>query len=460
MKDHIGGTSGWREFLQNRQEILNKVETSKQKNWNRPVQVAHGNVAEAAIRAWLTHFLPKKYGVTSGYIIPNLYNNADKLLHYDIIIYEQLEAPILWVEGNDDESKQGRKLAIPAKYVRAVYEVKSTLTKKNATDAYNKLKEINQIKEHMNSKYSSGAIFVDLPKTALKNKTILPALLAGRSAHGCWGGVIMQAPGDELAAGLIVFSKAEVGVEKFVDPLKLLFEPIDSVDIRINEEKGAIMGGDARITSDGVNTWYITKFYRVFHSSMGNMVEINWSRSGFSDFAIQLLSTLEGLAEGDPNRPAFGMVYDLPKREDAPLQPTQKKPGGPHVEISLRKYPETNSYIRVEQNDYEIFLCIKFEVLNTGDVDVDITVDAFENFETLGLGEMRAKEIAVAYQIPKEKKIEREALLKTLQEEIKPCSIKQRFVYRFKNESGEKAFFAVIAAFDVFSSGYSLSEKW
>lgn len=312
----------------------------------------------------------------------------------------------------------------------------------------------------MHSNFNSGAIFIDLPKAALKNKTILPALLEGRNAHGCWGGFVMQAPDDELAAGLIRFSKAEVGYEQYIDPQKPLFEPIDSVDIKINEEGGAILGGDARFTSDGINTWYITKCYRVFHYSAGDLVEINWSRSGFSDFAIQLLGAIDGLNEGDRTRHAFGIVYDMPKRVDTPLQSARKKVGEPHVEISLRKYQETESYIRIEQNDHEIIICVTFEVINTGDVEVEITADGFKNFSTLEIGAKRSTELGFSVKYDADKKPAFEAFLKTIYDESKPFSIKQRFAYRYKDGNGETSFFAVIGAFDVYVGKYCINEEW
>ena len=61
------------------------------------------------------------------------------LSHFDVIIYDALESPVLWVDGTEDNSIAGRKRAIPARHVRAVFEVKATLTPKHAKDAINKL---------------------------------------------------------------------------------------------------------------------------------------------------------------------------------------------------------------------------------------------------------------------------------------------------------------------------------
>lgn len=58
--------------MSSRKEILSKYELSKERNQSRPIRVEHGTAGEAAIREWLKKFLPAKYDVTSGYIIPDL----------------------------------------------------------------------------------------------------------------------------------------------------------------------------------------------------------------------------------------------------------------------------------------------------------------------------------------------------------------------------------------------------
>lgn len=105
------GSVGWREFASNRTTILQKVDAAKQRNASRPVQTEYGALAEAAIRQWLTDFLPRKYGVTSGYIIPDLIETPGyKLYHHDVIIFDTLNAPVLWVDENPDQSELSRCL--------------------------------------------------------------------------------------------------------------------------------------------------------------------------------------------------------------------------------------------------------------------------------------------------------------------------------------------------------------
>src|SRR5438128_1692670 len=115
----------WRQFLTARQEMLDAFDRARHKAASHEVETYHGKVAEAEFRKWLTDFLPKKYGVTSGYIVSPGLKSTEKTPHFDIIIYDQLESPILWVEGDPDVSLQGRVRALPVEYVRAVLEVKS-----------------------------------------------------------------------------------------------------------------------------------------------------------------------------------------------------------------------------------------------------------------------------------------------------------------------------------------------
>jgi len=133
---------GWNEFITNKISMLASFEEAKKQNIHRPTQTDKGKVAEAAMRQWLTQFLPKKYAVTSGYIISQGIQAENKLLHYDVIVYDALNAPILWVEKNADNSEQGKVRAIPVENVCCVLEVKSTFNKESCREAKSKLWEL------------------------------------------------------------------------------------------------------------------------------------------------------------------------------------------------------------------------------------------------------------------------------------------------------------------------------
>lgn len=140
--DNRRGMQGWRQFLAQKSSMLAKYDTARVMSSAKPVPVTHGNVAEAEFRRWCQEFLPKRFGVTSGYIVSQRMWEEEPLRHFDLIIYDQLNSPILWAEGNPDHSTYGQVRAIPAEHVCAVIEIKSRLTQRSARDAIAKLGEL------------------------------------------------------------------------------------------------------------------------------------------------------------------------------------------------------------------------------------------------------------------------------------------------------------------------------
>ena len=86
---------GWKQFLTSRAEMLDAFDRAREKAKSHEVETFHGEVAEAELRKWLTSFLPKRYGVTSGYIVSAGLKSSEKKPHFDVVIYDQLEAPCL-----------------------------------------------------------------------------------------------------------------------------------------------------------------------------------------------------------------------------------------------------------------------------------------------------------------------------------------------------------------------------
>ncbi|MEK7263752.1 MAG: DUF6602 domain-containing protein, partial [Bacteroidota bacterium] len=182
------GTQGWEQFLATKQEMLYEYDLAKLYAKSHIVKVSHGNVAEATFRKWLNNFLPQKYGVTSGYIISQSTNFAGlKLPHYDVIIYNKLESPILWVEENSDNSEFGKVRAIPAEYVGAVFEIKSSLTTQSSSKAIKKILELKPLlqttKENIRycgkftSFFFTATVFFELLKENEYKKQILNNLV-------------------------------------------------------------------------------------------------------------------------------------------------------------------------------------------------------------------------------------------------------------------------------------------
>lgn len=109
-----------------------------------PVKAQHGNVGEAAFRKFLATLLPKKYGVTKGYIITPDMNYAGPLEEWDIIIYDALESPVLSVRKTADDSEGAGMRGIPVEYVKGVIEVKANFTVAMAKKAADKLVKLHQ----------------------------------------------------------------------------------------------------------------------------------------------------------------------------------------------------------------------------------------------------------------------------------------------------------------------------
>jgi hypothetical protein len=157
----VMGTQGWRQFLTNRTEMLTSFDKARVHSAADEVETDHGRVAEAEFRKWLEEFLPKRFAVTSGYILSQGKSERDKLPHYDVIIYDQLESPVLWIKDNPDQSQAGLSKAIPCEYVNAVIEVKSTLDSTTAS----------MVADHL---YDLETLLSDVDNSAAKYKRYLP----------------------------------------------------------------------------------------------------------------------------------------------------------------------------------------------------------------------------------------------------------------------------------------------
>ena len=135
-------SAAWRQFLLAKRAMLAEYDRAFSHAKTQSVVTHHGNVAEAGVRDWLATFLPKRFGVTSGYIrsqgIPDVYQSS----HFDVIVYDQLEAPTLWIEENRDKADAGRARIIPAEYVGAIIEVKAAFSRRTVADAADKLRQL------------------------------------------------------------------------------------------------------------------------------------------------------------------------------------------------------------------------------------------------------------------------------------------------------------------------------
>lgn len=201
--------------------MLDTFDNAKRKSKAHKVLTQHGRVAEAALRNWLSSFLPKKYGVTSGYIISQGMPEDAKTPHFDVIIYNQLESPVLWLDDNADLSSGGSSRAIPAEYVQAVIEVKSSYDASSAAKALEHLFELEPLlldidpvheryKVYLPPNFFCAVVyFEDRGRSRFKQST-LPNAIPDRPLRGYFGGIILRAgdlQADESLRMIFLVSK-------------------------------------------------------------------------------------------------------------------------------------------------------------------------------------------------------------------------------------------------------------
>ncbi|RZJ23676.1 MAG: hypothetical protein EON51_02010 [Acinetobacter sp.] len=266
-------TQGWKQFLAAKIRMLAAYDHAKDLENNKQVKTRHGRVAEAEFRKWLSEFLPKRYGVTSGFIISPGISSAEHMVHYDVIIYDQLESPVLWVEDNPDSSSQGKSLAIPVEYVRAVLEVKSAFNRKSAKDAVEQLSKLKPLLARVDPPNSRGklylpadffcaTVFFELRKEDEKDFAALNELAGATMIRRFFGGIILRAETE--------FKK---------DCGKIFFRN-ENVDSGPNN-------------SSSLAFWASSKCLKYKDDAYFSLL-LNYSETYFSEFAFDILALLKG----------------------------------------------------------------------------------------------------------------------------------------------------------------------
>lgn len=151
--EHVGITA----LDAERSNLLRAYDTAVQQGWDDAVRTEHGVSCEALFRKFLAQFLPKKYGVTKGYIITPDLNYAGPLEEWDIIIYNVLESPVLFVRQTTDQTDAAGKRGIPVEYVHGVVEVKATFNKAMAQSATDKLLKLRKFQRPQDAKKDDNA---------------------------------------------------------------------------------------------------------------------------------------------------------------------------------------------------------------------------------------------------------------------------------------------------------------
>jgi hypothetical protein len=186
--------------------MLDAFDQAREKAEAHEVETYHGKAAEAGFREWLSRFLPKRYGVTSGYIVSQWALGHAKLPHFDVIIYDQLQSPVLWVEDCSDLSSGGFSRALPVEHVQAVIEVKSSLDSSTTADALEHLSNLVPLlagKDTLDARYRrylppdffTAVVFFELRKEHEFSKASLNNLVSPKELRGYFGGVVLRGEG-------------------------------------------------------------------------------------------------------------------------------------------------------------------------------------------------------------------------------------------------------------------------
>lgn len=272
-------SQGWKQILTSRREMLDAYDRAREQAKSHEVETYHGKVAEAACRKWLGAFLPKRYGVTSGYVISPGLSSGDKVPHFDVIIYDQLESPILWIEDNPDTSAQGRSLAIPVEYVRAVLEVKAAFSSKTVKDSLEHLRDLSPLmrqidptaeryKLYLPQTFCCGSLFFELRQTEANSEAALSALIGSVGLRGYFGGLILRGDGHTLP------QTARLSLTKSETPIESTLLSRETQLLEFGMSKSVQLADKVHI---------------------GSM--LSWSECGFSQFAFDLIAMIQGTYE-------------------------------------------------------------------------------------------------------------------------------------------------------------------
>ena len=267
--------------------MLDAYDSAREKSKKHKVEVFHGKVAEARFRKWLGDFLPKRFGVTSGYIISQGIKDAAKAPHFDVIIYDKLESPILWVEDSPDLSAEGHSLAIPAEFVKGVMEVKSAFSNETIGEAIKHLGDLRPLldgndrrdekyRKYLPDDFFCASVFFELRSSDDKpgakgkkgKKTLDSFARGGRTIpRGFIGGLILRGENHQ---------KPSTAKIKICESSERLMSDLDRK-------------GHSLLTVDGY------KFSHRVRKDNGYLIaRLEWHEMFFASFAFDLIARLKG----------------------------------------------------------------------------------------------------------------------------------------------------------------------
>lgn len=218
--DEQVGTLGWKQFIAAKRGMIDKFDRAKEIDKSHKTPVYRGLVAESAFRVWLSQFLPRKFGVTSGYIISQVEPDTKKLSHFDVIIYDQLNSPVYWTEEISGLDMGGQSRAIPVEYVQAVIEAKSSLTPNSAKNAVEHICELKTYtdfiddpdafpKRYLPKTFCCAVVFFEFGRD-YENKRVGQSLKQGGDLRGYLGGIVLR-PNDLFSGTIELFYSENKG---------------------------------------------------------------------------------------------------------------------------------------------------------------------------------------------------------------------------------------------------------
>jgi hypothetical protein len=268
-------SAAWQQFLIAKRAMLDEYRRAREHSKQLPVQTHHGVVGEAVFRDWLKTFLPRRFGVTAGHIRGQRLRQRE-LAHFDVIIYDQIESPVLWTEANNDKSASGQARIIPAEYVRAVLEVKATFNRRSVREASDKLVQLNTLAAgtdaaddpyptYLPANVVIAIVFFELRRDASSDIKALDALkkvLTDLKREPC-GAVILAGEGrPQDDTGLAHFFRAD--------------KPMTAFDLPDGLLSHICMSGTEILDGQHIG------------------VSLSWSDVNFSRFAFDLLASITG----------------------------------------------------------------------------------------------------------------------------------------------------------------------
>jgi len=206
--------------------MLDAFDSARTKAAGHDVEALHGVAAETELRKWLASFLPKRFGVCRGYIISQSASETEMTPHYDVVIYDQLASPVLWVDDGAGAPASISSFAIPAEHVYAVLEVKAALTREHALNATKHLRELRPLIRRVPSpaaisekyrleevhrgllpaEFRCLSVFFELRKVDEFSAAAFDALVPDADLRGYVGALVLRGEGrgDDASARILI----------------------------------------------------------------------------------------------------------------------------------------------------------------------------------------------------------------------------------------------------------------